>query len=65
MVNLAGQKIIIGVCGGISAYKIAELVRLLVKEKAHVRVCMTHNATRFISPLTFEALSGNKVITDM
>ena len=65
MINLAGQKIIIGVCGGISAYKTAELVRLLVKEKACVQVCMTSNATRFISPLTFEALSGNKVITDM
>ena len=65
MISLTGQKIIIGVCGGISAYKIAELARLFVKEKACVQVCMTPNATRFISPLTFEAISGNKVITDM
>ena len=65
MISLAGQKIIIGVCGGISAYKAAELVRLFIKEKAVVQVCMTPNATRFISPLTFEALTGNKVIINI
>ena len=60
-----GKKIIIGVCGGIAAYKVAELVRLFVRAGAHVRVAMTQNATRFVAPLTFEALSGNRIIWDM
>jgi len=60
-----GKKIVIGVTGGIAAYKAAELVRLLVKAGAHVRVAMTLNATRFVSPLTFETLSGSKVIWSM
>lgn len=57
--------IIIGVTGGIAAYKIPELVRILIKEGHDVRVAMTENATRFITPLTFEALSKNRVITGM
>ena len=60
-----GKKIIVGVCGGIAAYKTAELVRLLVKADAKPFVAMTSNAARFVTPLTFEALSGNRVIRDM
>lgn len=57
--------IVVGVTGGIAAYKAAELVRLLVKEEARVRVAMTENAARFVTPLTFEALCGNRVIRRM
>jgi phosphopantothenoylcysteine decarboxylase/phosphopantothenate--cysteine ligase len=60
-----GRKVIVGVTGGIAAYKAAELVRLLAKEKAFTRVAMTHHATKFITPLTLETLSGNRVIADM
>jgi phosphopantothenoylcysteine decarboxylase/phosphopantothenate--cysteine ligase len=59
------KKIIVGITGGIAAYKAAELVRLLVKAGAQVRVAMTANAARFVTPLTFEALSGHRVIRDM
>ena len=59
------KKVIVGITGGIAAYKAAELVRLLVKAGASVMVAMTQNATRFVTPLTFEALSGQKVIRDM
>jgi phosphopantothenoylcysteine decarboxylase / phosphopantothenate---cysteine ligase len=62
---IKGKRIVLGVTGGIAAYKAAELVRLLVKEGATVRVAMTHNATKFVAPLTFEALSGNRVVWDM
>ena len=59
------KKIVVGVTGGIAAYKAAELVRLLVKAGAQTKVAMTANATKFIAPLTLEALSDNKVIWDM
>jgi phosphopantothenoylcysteine decarboxylase/phosphopantothenate--cysteine ligase len=59
------KRIVIGVTGGIAAYKVAELARLLVKEGADLRVAMTRNATKFVGPLTFEALSGNRVVWDM
>ncbi|MCX7982685.1 MAG: bifunctional phosphopantothenoylcysteine decarboxylase/phosphopantothenate--cysteine ligase CoaBC [Syntrophales bacterium] len=62
---LAGKSIVLGVTGGIAVYKAAELVRELVKAGASVRVVMTENATRFVSPLTFQVLSGNPVFTDM
>ncbi|MDY6972598.1 MAG: bifunctional phosphopantothenoylcysteine decarboxylase/phosphopantothenate--cysteine ligase CoaBC [Thermodesulfobacteriota bacterium] len=62
---MKGKKIIVGISGGIAAYKAAELVRLLVKADVYTGVAMTPNATRFVSPLTFEALSGNKVVWDM
>ena len=61
---LEGKKIILGITGSIAAYKAATLVSLLIKRKAKVHVIMTQNATKFISPLTFETLSGNKVHTD-
>jgi phosphopantothenoylcysteine decarboxylase / phosphopantothenate---cysteine ligase len=60
-----GKKIIVGVSGGIAAYKAAELVRLLMKREVFTQVAMTPNATRFVTPFTFEALSGNRVLWDM
>ncbi|MFZ0448546.1 MAG: bifunctional phosphopantothenoylcysteine decarboxylase/phosphopantothenate--cysteine ligase CoaBC [Desulfatiglandaceae bacterium] len=62
---MKGKDIVVGVTGGIAAYKAAELVRLLVREEARVKVAMTANATRFVTPLTFEALSGNRVVWRM
>jgi len=59
------KQVVVGVTGGIAAYKAAELVRLLVRENLVVKVAMTRNATRFVTPLTFEALSGNRVVYDM
>ena len=61
---LKGKQIVLGVTGGIAAYKAAEFVRLLVKEEACVHVVMTRNAQEFITPLTFQTLSGNPVVTD-
>jgi phosphopantothenoylcysteine decarboxylase / phosphopantothenate---cysteine ligase len=61
---LKGKKVVLGVTGGIAAYKAAEFVRLLVKEEANVHVVMTQNAQKFITPLTFQTLSGNPVVTD-
>jgi len=63
--NMRDKKIIVGVTGGIAAYKTVELVRLLVREGADTFVAMTEHATRFVSPLTFETISGKKVICDM
>jgi len=62
---LKGKKIVLGVTGGIAAYKAAEFVRLLVKKEADVHVVMTRNAQEFITPLTFHTLSGNPVVTDL
>jgi phosphopantothenoylcysteine decarboxylase/phosphopantothenate--cysteine ligase len=62
---LKGKAVLLGISGGIAAYKAAELVRLLVKDGANVSVVMTANAQRFIAPLTFQALSGNPVGTDL
>ena len=61
---LSGKTIVLGVSGGIAAYKSAELVRLLVTAGANVRVMMTRNATEFITPLTLQTLSANPVATD-
>jgi phosphopantothenoylcysteine decarboxylase/phosphopantothenate--cysteine ligase len=62
---LKEKKIVLGVTGGIAAYKAAELVRELVRREANVRVIMTDHACRFVTPLTFETLSGNPVATDL
>jgi len=62
---LKGREIVLGVTGGIAAYKAAELVRFLVKEEANVHVVMTRNAQAFVTPLTFQTLSGNPVMTDL
>ena len=59
------KNIVIGVTGGIAAYKSAELVRLLIKAGAEVRVVMTPAACEFIQPLTFQALSGHRVYTEI
>ena len=59
------MKVALGVCGGIAAYKSAEVLRLLQDRGIRVQVIMTHAAQEFIRPLTFAALSGEKVITDM
>src|SRR6202023_3754126 len=58
------KTIVVGVTGGIAAYKAAELVRLLVTRGACVRVMMTRNATEFITPLTLQTLSLNPVATE-
>ena len=59
------QRILLGICGGIAAYKSAELVRILRKQAYEVRVVMTQSATEFITPLTFQALSGHSVSTQL
>lgn len=59
------MKVALGVCGGIAAYKAAELVRLLQDRGVRVQVVMTRAAQEFVRPLTFAALSGEKVITDL
>jgi len=61
---LKGKRIVLGVTGGIAAYKAAEFARLLVKEEADVHVVMTENAQKFVAALTFQTLSGNPVVTD-
>ncbi|MBU1224973.1 MAG: bifunctional phosphopantothenoylcysteine decarboxylase/phosphopantothenate--cysteine ligase CoaBC [Gammaproteobacteria bacterium] len=63
--SLANKKIILGVTGGIAAYKAAELCRLLVKAGAEVRVVMTAAAQQFVAPLTFQALSGKPVLASL
>lgn len=62
---LTGKKVLLGITGGIAAYKAAELTRLLVTRGADVRVAMTEAATRFITPTTLQALSGQAVWTDL
>jgi phosphopantothenoylcysteine decarboxylase/phosphopantothenate--cysteine ligase len=61
---LKGKEIVVGVTGGIAAYKAAEFVRLLTKEGVNVHVVMTQNAQEFVTPLTFQTLSGNPVVTE-
>src|SRR5262249_20007945 len=65
MTDVSGKKILLGITGGIAAYKAAELTRLFVKAGADVRVVMTESACRFITPTTMQALSGKSVFTDM
>jgi phosphopantothenoylcysteine decarboxylase/phosphopantothenate--cysteine ligase len=64
MSRLNGKTIVLGVSGGIAAYKAAEIVRLLVARGANVRVMMTRNATEFITPLTMQTLAQSPVATD-
>ncbi|MBT8439068.1 MAG: bifunctional phosphopantothenoylcysteine decarboxylase/phosphopantothenate--cysteine ligase CoaBC, partial [Gammaproteobacteria bacterium] len=63
--NLQGKNILLGITGGIAAYKIPELVRLLKKAGANVRVVMTHAAQQFVTPLTMQSLSGEPVRTEL
>src|SRR2546426_5528035 len=65
MTDISGKRILLGITGGIAAYKTAELTRLFVKAGADVRVVMTDAACRFITPATLQALSGQPVHTDM
>ena len=64
MSSLKDKNIVLGVCGSIAAYKIASLIRLLIKEEATVQVIMTPEATQFITPLTLSTLSKNPVLVD-
>src|SRR6202789_4728015 len=59
------MRVTVGVSGGIASYKAAELVRALQRQALEVHVVMTEAATRFVQPLTFQALSGNRVITSL
>ena len=63
--SLAGRKILLGVTGSIAVYKAVDLLRELTKRGARVTVCMTAAAREFVTPLTFEVLSGNRVLLDM
>jgi len=62
---LKDKEIIVGITGGIAAYKTADLVRQLTKKGANVHVVMTKNAMEFVTPLTFQTISGNPVIHEM
>lgn len=63
--DLAGYEVLIGVCGGIAAYKVCEVASALVKRGAGVTVSMTRAARKFVGPVTFQALTGRRVLTDL
>ena len=63
--TLIGKRIVLGVTGSIAAYKAVSLLRTLLREGATVQVVMTQSATKFVTPLTFEVLSGHPVSTDV
>ncbi|MBU0594750.1 MAG: bifunctional phosphopantothenoylcysteine decarboxylase/phosphopantothenate--cysteine ligase CoaBC [Gammaproteobacteria bacterium] len=65
MINLAKKRLLLGITGGVAAYKAAELVRLLVRQNVEVQVVMTQAACQFIKPVTMQALSGRPVFTDL
>lgn len=65
IMELKGVRVLLGVSGGIAAYKAADLVRLLVKAGAEVEVVMSASACRFVTPATFQALSGRPVLVDL
>lgn len=65
MLSLTNKRVLLGITGGIAAYKCAELCRLFVTAGAEVRVAMTEAATQFVTPLTMQALSGNRVHLDL
>jgi phosphopantothenoylcysteine decarboxylase / phosphopantothenate---cysteine ligase len=62
---LRNKEIVVGITGGIAAYKTAELVRAFTKKGANIHVVMTKNAMEFVTPLTFQTLSGNPVVHDL
>ena len=62
--DLKGKHVVVGITGGIAAYKTATLVRLFVKAGAEVQVVMTPNAKEFITPVTLSTLSGKPVISE-
>src|SRR5450756_2999213 len=61
----AGKNVLIGVTGGIAAYKVAELARMLVRGGVNVKVIMTSAGQQFVTPLTFRTITGNPVATSM
>ena len=63
--DLSGHEVLVGVAGGIAAYKVCEVVSRLVQRGAGVTVAMTRAARRFVGPVTFQALSGRKVLTSL
>lgn len=63
--SLKGKTIVVGVCGGIAAYKSCELVRLFIEAGADVHVMMSKSAQQFIGPLTFQTLTGNPCHTEL
>ena len=63
--SLKGKKILLGITGGIAAYKVAELIRIWTKDEAEVQVVMTDAAQKFVSPLVFETLTNNPVYTEL
>ena len=65
MDNVLTRRLLLGVTGGIAAYKVAELARLLQRNNVEVQVAMTEAATRFVTPATFQALTGKPVATDL
>jgi phosphopantothenoylcysteine decarboxylase/phosphopantothenate--cysteine ligase len=65
MNELSGKKILLGVSGGIACYKVVQVARDLTKLGADVHVAMTHAAQQFVGPLTFEALTRHKVLTEV
>ena len=65
MANDSTRRLLLGVTGGIAAYKTAELARLLIRNNVEVRVAMTEAATRFVAPATFQALTGRPVAVSL
>ncbi len=65
MDKVLNRRLVLGVTGGIAAYKVAELARLLIRNNVEVQVAMTEAATRFVGPATFQAFTGKPVITDL
>ena len=65
MDKVLNRRLLLGVTGGVAAYKVAELARLLQRNNVEVRVAMTEAATRFVTPMTFQALTGRRVVTDL
>lgn len=63
--DLAGREVVVGICGGIAAYKVCAVVSALVQRGCGVTCVMTRSARRFVTPLTFEALSGRKVLLSL
>ena len=63
--TLKNKNIVLGICGGIAVYKVCDLVRSLIKLEANVTCVMTDAATKFVTPLTFQSLSKNRVCCDM
>jgi phosphopantothenoylcysteine decarboxylase/phosphopantothenate--cysteine ligase len=65
MAELSGRRLVLGVTGGIAAYKAAELARLLIKAGAEVHVVLTAAGAQFVTPVTFQALTGNPAWSDL